>query len=48
MQTDGEITPKEALLATCADLVAELSHLDREFTKEYELRKMVGGAQNGR
>lgn len=47
VQTDGEITPKEALLATCRDLVNDLSTLSREFTKEYELRKMVSGTQNG-
>ena len=47
VQTDGEITPKEALLATCRDLVNDLSTLSREFTKEYELRKMVNGGQMG-
>lgn len=47
MQTDGEITPKEAVIASCRDLVAELGSLDREFKREYELRKMVGQDQNG-
>lgn len=50
VQTDGQITPKEAVLAACHDLVKDLGTLSREFTKEYELRKMVGAAgqqQNG-
>ena len=47
VQTDGEITPKEAVLGSCKDLVRELDQLKSEFTKEYELRKMVTGAQNG-
>jgi len=45
IQTDGEITPKEALVATCHDLVKDLGLLSREFTKEFELRKMVGATQ---
>lgn len=39
----GEITPKEAVLNACKGLVADLETLSREFTKEYELRKMVSG-----
>jgi len=29
-------------MQTCKDLVNDLSVLSREFTKEWELRKMVG------
>ena len=33
-------------MQACKDLVSDLSILSREFTKEWELRKMVGdGAQ---
>ncbi|KAL3428282.1 hypothetical protein PVAG01_01791 [Phlyctema vagabunda] len=46
IQTDGEITPKEALVSCCKALVGDLEILSREFTKEYELRKMVGGDGN--
>ncbi|KIW72558.1 hypothetical protein PV04_00741 [Phialophora macrospora] len=46
VQTDGEITPKEAVLASSRDLVQDLNNLKTNFTREYELRKMVGGAQN--
>lgn len=46
MQTDGEITPKDALLAACHDTVRDLGTLSREFTKEFELRKMVGASQH--
>ncbi|KAK2834942.1 hypothetical protein FQN49_006761 [Arthroderma sp. PD_2] len=46
VQTDGQITPKDAVITACHDLVKDLGTLSREFTKEYELRKMVGaGAQ---
>ncbi|PQE12315.1 hypothetical protein CJF31_00000512 [Rutstroemia sp. NJR-2017a BVV2] len=43
IQTDGEITPKEALVTCCRNLVSELEVFSREFTKEFELRKMVSG-----
>jgi DNA-directed RNA polymerase II subunit RPB11 len=47
VQTDGEITPKEALAACCKGIVSDLGQLSREFTKEFELRKMVGGEGSG-
>ncbi|KAH8747344.1 DNA-directed RNA polymeras-like protein II subunit RPB11 [Hyaloscypha bicolor E] len=43
VQTDGSLTPKEALVNTCKNLVQDLEILSREFTKEFELRKMVMG-----
>jgi DNA-directed RNA polymerase II subunit RPB11 len=43
VQTDGSATPKEALVSTCKALVGDLEILSREFTKEFELRKMVSG-----
>ena len=43
VQTDGDISPKEALVSCCKSLVGDLEILSREFTKEYELRKMVSG-----
>jgi DNA-directed RNA polymerase II subunit RPB11 len=46
VQTDGEITPKDALIAACHDTVRDLGTLSREFTKEFELRKMVGASQH--
>ena len=42
VQTDGTLSPRAALVQCCKDLVNELSILSREFTKEFELRKMVG------
>ncbi|KAA8642148.1 DNA-directed RNA polymerase II core subunit RPB11 [Aspergillus tanneri] len=45
VQTDGEVTPKDAVVAACHELVRDLGILSREFTKEYELRKMVGATQ---
>ncbi|KAI4161830.1 MAG: hypothetical protein LQ342_004521 [Letrouitia transgressa] len=51
IQTDGSLTPRQALLNACKELVHDLGILSREFTKEWELRKMVGegvdGAANG-
>ena len=47
VQTDGQVTPKDAVINACHELVRDLGILSREFTKEYELRKMVGStAQN--
>ncbi|KAH7409119.1 DNA-directed RNA polymerase [Cadophora sp. MPI-SDFR-AT-0126] len=43
IQTDGAISPKEALVNCCKALVGDMEILSREFTKEYELRKMVTG-----
>lgn len=42
VQTDGTLSPRAALVQCCKDLVNDLSILSREFTKEFELRKMVG------
>jgi len=42
VSTDGEITPRAAVVQACRDLVNDLGKLSREFTKEYELRKMAG------
>ena len=47
IQTDGTITPRAALQQTCRELVNDLSILSREFTKEWELRKMVGDGTKG-
>ena len=47
VQTDGEITPRAALVVACRDLVTDLGTLSREFTKEWELRKMAGDGSNG-
>ncbi|KKK24122.1 DNA-directed RNA polymerase II subunit RPB11 [Aspergillus rambellii] len=45
VQTNGDITPKQAVITACHELVRDLGILSREFTKEYELRKMVGATQ---
>lgn len=36
------MTPRQAVVQACRDLVNDLGVLQREFTKEWELRKMVG------
>jgi DNA-directed RNA polymerase II subunit RPB11 len=41
VQTDGDITPKEAVVGACQELVKELQMLDQEFTKEWELKKIA-------
>jgi len=43
VQTDGSKTPKEAVITCCTNLMRDLDKLSREFTKEFELRKMVSG-----
>ncbi len=47
IQTDGTMTPHQALVQACKDLVTDLGLLSREFTKEWELRKMVGEGTDG-
>ncbi|KAI4129976.1 MAG: hypothetical protein LQ338_001982 [Usnochroma carphineum] len=37
VQTDGTVTPRQALIQACKDLVTDLGLLSREFTKEWEL-----------
>ncbi|EXF73675.1 transmembrane amino acid transporter [Colletotrichum fioriniae PJ7] len=41
VQTDGTITAKDALVQVIKKLMQDLSHLSREFTREFELRRMV-------
>ncbi len=41
VQTDGTITPKAAVLQACRDIVQDLDHLSKEFTKEWELKKIA-------
>jgi DNA-directed RNA polymerase II subunit RPB11 len=36
------VTPRAAVVQACRDLVNDLGTLSREFTKEWELRKMAG------
>lgn len=44
VQTDGTLTPRAAVVHVLKDSVRDLDITSREFTKEYELRKMVGDA----
>ncbi|RKF59166.1 DNA-directed RNA polymerase II subunit RPB11 [Erysiphe neolycopersici] len=43
VQTDGEVSPRDAVVNCCKTLVNDLQIMSREFTKEYELRKMISG-----
>ncbi len=45
VQTDGVITPKEAMVDVCKQLIASYGQLGREFTREYELRRMVAAGE---
>ncbi|GAB7334097.1 hypothetical protein MBLNU13_g06174t1 [Cladosporium sp. NU13] len=47
IHTDGEITPKAAIIKACGELITELQELDQEFTKEFELKKMAANVPNG-
>ena len=40
--TDGSISPKDAILKACQDCITDLNTLSREFTKEWELKKIAG------
>jgi len=45
--TDGSLSPKEAILKACGDIVADLEVLSREFTKEWELKKIANQGRDG-
>ncbi|KAI5865529.1 DNA-directed RNA polymerase [Durotheca rogersii] len=49
LQTDGTMTPREVFIEVCKQLVATLAQFGRDFTREYELRRMVraGDQDNG-
>ncbi|KAM0701472.1 hypothetical protein Q7P35_011834 [Cladosporium inversicolor] len=47
IHTDGEVTPKAAIIKACGELITELQELDQEFTKEFELKKMAANVPNG-
>jgi DNA-directed RNA polymerase II subunit RPB11 len=48
IQTDGTITPRDAFNDVCKKLLRDLSILSQEFTREWELRRMVAaGEQSG-
>ena len=42
VQTDGELTPKQAVVQASNECMRDLGILSREFTKEWELKRMVG------
>lgn len=44
VQTDGELAPRQAVINASEALIKDLGILSREFTKEYELRKMANVA----
>ncbi|PNS17880.1 DNA-directed RNA polymerase II subunit RPB11 [Sphaceloma murrayae] len=46
VQTDGSISPKDAVVQACADIVTDLQRLDQEFTKEWELKKIAVSGQD--
>ncbi|KAI9887035.1 MAG: DNA-directed RNA polymerase II core subunit [Watsoniomyces obsoletus] len=41
VQTDGDITPRDALVQACRDLVQDLAEFEKQFTKEFELHKVA-------
>ena len=43
--TDGSMTPKDAVILACRDVVQDLEIIKQEFVKEWELKKIanVGG-----
>ncbi|KAI1180862.1 DNA-directed RNA polymerase [Nemania sp. FL0916] len=49
VRTDGTVTPREVFIDVCKQLIAAYAQLGREFTREYELRRMVGAGdqENG-
>ncbi|ROT39151.1 RBP11-like subunits of RNA polymerase [Sodiomyces alkalinus F11] len=46
VQTNGEITPKEAVVSVLKDLLKMFSNLSQEFIREFELRRVVEARRN--
>ncbi|KAK4127545.1 RBP11-like subunits of RNA polymerase [Parathielavia appendiculata] len=46
VQTDGTVTPREALVTVCKQLVAMYGQLGREFQKELALRQYADQGEN--
>ncbi|KAF7718386.1 Uncharacterized protein PECH_001017 [Penicillium ucsense] len=44
VQTDGTVTPRDAVINACEALIKDLGILSRNFTREYELCKMAKAA----
>jgi DNA-directed RNA polymerase II subunit RPB11 len=44
--TDGTITPKDAIVQVCKEIVMDLEKVSQEFTKEMELFKIAKGEGN--
>jgi len=47
VQTDGSVTPREALANACKELVAAYGMLGREFQKELALRQYADQGEQG-
>ncbi|KKF93628.1 DNA-directed RNA polymerase II subunit RPB11 [Ceratocystis platani] len=46
IQTDGSISPREVLMVIIKNLMRDLSTFSNEFTREWELRRMVSAGDN--
>jgi len=47
VRTDGSITPQEAIIKACRKVINDLNILSREFTKEWELKKIANTGVDG-
>ncbi|KAH9901946.1 DNA-directed RNA polymerase [Xylariomycetidae sp. FL2044] len=48
LQTDGSVTPREVFIEVCKQLIAAYGQFGREFTREFELRRIAtAGQQDG-
>ena len=43
VQTNGTITPKQAVVRACKAIIGQLKHLDMAFTTEFAIRQRVNG-----
>jgi DNA-directed RNA polymerase II subunit RPB11 len=47
VQTDGTITPKDAVIQVCKSLINQFAQFSQRFTREYELRRMADAGDQG-
>jgi len=46
VSTDGTVTPRDAVVSCCKDILVDLDTVSREFTKEMELHRIANATKS--
>lgn len=47
VQTDGTVTARDVFVSVCERIIKQLSQLNVEFTREWELRRITNTGEQG-